>query len=121
RSWARRQLALGWASQGEGKLREALDLLDRAAAGHTPTPAEERTRLLVLGQQPGRRREALRQIERNLARAPLSTEDQLPLAQLYEAEGEHPEARALLLKLLTEHERNGQYLAAQVRSLLARR
>jgi predicted Zn-dependent protease len=118
RAWARRTLALGLAATGSYRLfREAVALLDENKGGG---PAEDRqTRALVLATQPAHRRQAMRLFEELVGpRVAPAPEVRFLLAQLSEADGNWPKARAHLRVLLGEHDKNPVYLAYSVRALL---
>jgi hypothetical protein len=118
-AWARRELALATAADGTPEaVRDALALLDAAPA--PPSEADRRACALVMGMRPERRREALNLFEETVGRQPLTPDEQFRLALLWDAADDCPRARELMFSLLTAHAREPQYLAGQVRMLLAR-
>jgi tetratricopeptide (TPR) repeat protein len=120
-AWARRQLAVVWAWEDGGpKYRQALALLEGRPVAAGEAVADERARAFVRGSRPGKLREALRAIERSLARGPLTPNEQFRLAQLYERADEWPKAREQWLGLVTADGKNPAYLAHFIETLLAR-
>jgi tetratricopeptide (TPR) repeat protein len=130
-AWARRMLAtlpfqvvvLGDPVESAAPVRsvseaEALGLLRLNQQGKESV-ADRRARALVVGTDPRRRPEAVRLFEETLPLAPLTAEEQFRLAQLREAKGDHTGAGELMLGLLASEPRNAQFLAGQVRRLLA--
>src|SRR5262249_44638453 len=129
-AWARRMLAtlsfqlvaLRGAAKGVAlpvSEAEALKLLSLNRHGGKDSVADRRARALVLGTDAGRRQDAGRLFGETLPLAPLTPEEQFRLAQLYEAKGDHSRAGEQMLSLLAAQPRNAQFLAGQVRRLLA--
>jgi tetratricopeptide (TPR) repeat protein len=116
-AWARRTLALTMPTLGSySQFKEAVALLDANGAA---TPEDRLAKAVVLGMQPVHRREAIHLFEGLGARpGSVPPDAQLLLAQLYEADGNWPRAHALMLALVTEHEKNPLYQARFVRALL---
>jgi tetratricopeptide (TPR) repeat protein len=121
RSWARRNLAFVYATQGKvERLSQALALLDENRRLKGDTPEDQRTRAVVLALHPGRQQEAIRTLEELGRRHPLTPDEQLVLASLYETTGDWREARSRLLSLVTSNSDNPRYLAHYIHSLLLR-
>jgi len=119
-SWARRNLAVGLAVGGSyRRFQEALALLEANVPGGAVE--DQRAKALVLGTQPGRRREAIRLFEDVLRRQPPTADEQFLLARLHEANRDWPKARDLLLSLVTAPERvKADHLAHYARGLIHR-
>jgi tetratricopeptide (TPR) repeat protein len=116
--WARRELAFAFAAPATGEaVGRGLDLL--AASPDPESLANRRARLLVLGLDPARRRDALRRFDETLAAGPLTPDEQFRLALLCEADKDRTRSRELMFSLLAAHGRDPRYLAAQVQVLLA--
>jgi tetratricopeptide (TPR) repeat protein len=117
---ARRSLAVLLAVGGSyQQFQEAQALLRQNAGEGAETPEDRQARALVLATRPASRREAIRLFEGLSSRsAAAPAEHRFRLAQLYEADGNWPRARAHLLALLGEHGKNPVYLAHYVRALL---
>jgi tetratricopeptide (TPR) repeat protein len=117
RAWARRQLALICAAKGEAGYREAQSLLaaNRQAGA---TVADERAEAFLSALQPGKRAEALNRVEKTLDTQPLSADEQLRLARLYEAEGQPMKASRHLLDLLEQDPKNPEYLVCYIQNQL---
>jgi predicted Zn-dependent protease len=116
-AWARRQLALVLASH-PARVEEALALVDANAGKAGLSPADARARAAVLGSRADQRREAIGQIEQSAAATPLAPDEQLTLAQLYEADGNLARAREQLVSLLATQAHSPRYLAYHVHLLL---
>jgi exosortase len=119
-AWARRGLAVALAVRGDYRhFQEALALLEDNGKETGEAAANEQAQALVLATQPGRRREALRLLERAAARqAAPPPEVRLALAELYTADGDWPGARDQIVALLAADRDNPAYLARYVRGLL---
>jgi tetratricopeptide (TPR) repeat protein len=118
---ARRLLALTVSADGSSKgAEEAQALLEQNRRTGRDTIADDRVRAAVLANRPGQRRDGLGRFEATLSLQPCTQEEQLLLAQLHDAAGDHFKARDLFLGLLADDADNPQYLAAYVRSLLQR-
>jgi tetratricopeptide (TPR) repeat protein len=120
RAVARRRLALVLVTQG-GLLRvqEALALLESNLQARRESPEDQRLKALVLGMRPGGQRDAIRAFEELARIQPPTHEEKAFLAGLYEASGDWPRARSLLLDALAEGGDNPAYLDALARGLLA--
>jgi len=119
RSWARRNLALVYAIQGEVEnLGKALALMEENRQLKRDTPEDQRVRGIVLALHPGKQHEAIRSLEELDRRHALTPDEQLVLARLYGASGNGEAARSRLLSLATANGDNPKYLAPYVRSLL---
>jgi tetratricopeptide (TPR) repeat protein len=121
-AWARRELAQTLAVQGGyPRYREALALLETNAVGGE-TIEDRMVKALVLATQPSQRRAAIATYER-LAdkRAANSPAVQFLLAQLYDADGDWPNAHAAFLTLLKTQDKNPTYVAAYTRVLIGRK
>jgi Flp pilus assembly protein TadD len=85
------------------------------------TSEDRRARALIKAAHPGRAGEALTLFQQTLsAQVPLTAEEQLRLAQLYDLAGDPNQADELMNKLLNSPGVTGQVIAAQVRRLLGR-
>ena len=116
------QLAvLGRSAAGVRLLSEAaaLRLLAQNRRALGDTVADQRARALVVAADRRRLGEALRLFEDTLPQPPASADEQFRQAQLCDLAGDSGRAARLMLGLLDEHKQNGQYLAGQVRLLLA--
>ena len=131
-AWARRMLAtLSFQLVVLGRLAPddrrpvteaaALRLLgrNRTANAGSESVADQRARALVVAADRDRVGEALRLFEATLPGQPLTPDEQFRLAQLYDLAGNAARADGLMLALLNDHPQNAQYLAGQVRLLLA--
>jgi tetratricopeptide (TPR) repeat protein len=112
RAWARRQLALALAYDGDEQHHaEALALVQAdAAAG--------RVRDFVAAARPAGRAAALRRLEASLAALPPTADERFRLARLYEAAGDADKAREHSLEALTQDMHNPTYLAHHIELLL---
>jgi tetratricopeptide (TPR) repeat protein len=118
-AWARRQLALLLVDLREERAYgEAVALIKQNFAEQGELPGDQRTMARVLALQPEKRQEAVRLLEVSRESQPLPPDDQLLLAQLYEAGGDRPRAREQLLALVTANKQSSQYLAYYMRTLL---
>jgi tetratricopeptide (TPR) repeat protein len=100
--WARRHRAMGLARSGSyAKIREALPLIERNLEDAGATPEDQRARAILLSVQPGRRAEAVKALEASFRNLPATADEQMLLAQLYEASGNWPAARERLSALTT--------------------
>jgi tetratricopeptide (TPR) repeat protein len=121
RAWVKRFLAIARASGDYEQAREALGQLG-VSADKQEGAEDLRAKLLILAGQQGPRhwREQVNVLE-SLARiSTLSGDEQLLLAQRYEALGEKRKAREQMLTLLAEHGTNPDYLAYYAESLVRR-
>ncbi|MCS6850891.1 MAG: tetratricopeptide repeat protein [Gemmataceae bacterium] len=124
-NWARRRLAVQLAGSGSlTRCREALALLDQIA---DPSADDLRARAVVLAGQKSRRfpgqsetarRQAIRLLEELVQRGEATTADQFLLAQLYEADGDWPRARARMQPVLAARDVTAMHLGTYVRALL---
>jgi tetratricopeptide (TPR) repeat protein len=116
---ARRELALVLAFKGTyPAFQEALKLLEVNAKG-SESLEDRRIKALVLATQPARRREAIKLFEQLAGQGPANSPVvQFLLAQLYESDGNWAKARATLVAVLKEQEKNPVFLAVYVRALL---
>jgi tetratricopeptide (TPR) repeat protein len=120
-AWTRRQLALVLAGAGgEANYRAALALLDANRTPAGETLADRRARALVEATRPDQRSAALSTLEELPGDPPLTPDEQLRLARLYEAAGDWPRAQAQMQSLLETDPLNPAYLVHAVRNLLAR-
>lgn len=125
--WAKRQLA--WIesdyfnvirnkpesiSEVEQRKREAQALRWIAAPSKYDQEHRNRERILIESLLPSRREQALQRWDDQVGEADLFPEEQLALAHLYHALGQHEKARKLMLSLLKQEPRNGRYLATIV-------
>jgi len=94
-------------------------LLDRNRRALGDTVTDRRARALVVAADRRRLGEALRLFEETLAEQPPTADEQFRRAQLCDMAGDSRRAADLMLSLLDAHKHNGQYLAGQVRLLLA--
>ncbi len=125
--WARRQLAMTWASYGGyANLQRASKLIEENLATGEPTPQDLRLQasFLAIDPSPTRRLQAIDAMETLLQREELtSPDDRFQLAQLYLALGnmakfrEH--MRALLAKSGTEKAKMGKYALHYIEAELA--
>jgi tetratricopeptide (TPR) repeat protein len=121
RMWARRALAVARASNGKRKdFEAALDLLNQNIRLSGGSVEDERLKVLLFLTQPRRRKDAIDILEDLVGRRAAAPEDQLLLAQLYDADGDPARARELMASLLANHGNNPKYIAAFVDSLLRR-
>jgi tetratricopeptide (TPR) repeat protein len=97
----------------------ALRLLQRNRLNDRETVADRRARALVVAADRTRLGGALRLFEETLPQQPPTPDEQFRLAQLCALAGDSERAGGLMLGLLGEHPHNGQYLAGQVRLLIA--
>lgn len=118
RAWARRQLALILAASGEKGYQEAQSLL-AANRQRGASVTDERAEAFVSALLPGKRAEALARVEKTLTRQPLSSDEQLRLARLYEAEGQSMKASKYLLDLLELDPKNPEYVVCYIQNLLS--
>jgi predicted Zn-dependent protease len=121
-AWVRRELAQTLAVQGGyPRFREALSLLETNAIGGETTE-DRQVKAFVLATQPFQRRAAIAAYERLADRRAANSPDvQFLLAQLYEADGDWPNARAAFLTLLKTQDKNPKYVAAYTRALIGRK
>ncbi len=120
-AWARRELALIRAWNGEAGYREALDLLDRNRQDGVYTRAERRaTDLVRATRSADDRRTALRALDETQSAYPLGVDEELFVARLYEADDDWPKQRDHLLNVLAADPKNPEYLAFYIKSLLGR-
>ena len=121
-AWARRSLALAWASSGDYKQsQEALDLLNENLRNHK-TPEDQRAQALVLAMRPGGRREAIQELEESFAERRPRPDEEFLLARLYEANRDWDQAKTHFLNLATAPEgANPMHLAYYVIALLRRK
>jgi tetratricopeptide (TPR) repeat protein len=118
-TWARRELAMVLAASGdEYKCAEAEALLGAVPKPGGDAAAYLRVQAFVLGARPAGRAEALRWLDVEGKASPLPADEQLRLAQLYDAEGRWPEARERLATLVTVDRQNPEYLAYLTDGLL---
>ncbi len=118
RLWARRQLALALAFDGdEAKYREAQAL---AQSDPVNDPAGRRVRDFVEAARPQTRPEALRRLEASLKPLPPTADELYRLARIYEAANETEKARQTMLDVLALDMHNPEYLAHHADSLLRR-
>ncbi len=116
RRWARRQLALALAFDGdEGKYREAQQLL---AAEPAADLAAQRARAFVEAARPQTRADALRRLEASRKALPPTVDELFRLACLYEADGDLDRARQTMLDVLALDVHNPEYLARHAAGLL---
>ncbi|HWY88636.1 MAG TPA: tetratricopeptide repeat protein [Gemmataceae bacterium] len=115
---ARRQLALILAGKRSGELGKALALIDLNLQKNPNNTVDLRARALVQATLPSQRRNAIGVFEETARRRPLSADEQLQLAQLFEAEGDRLHAGAQIVALLTTAPENPQYLAFYIRHLI---
>jgi Tfp pilus assembly protein PilF len=115
---ARRQLAAILATRGPDGRTEALDLLTRNTKEHGDTPADERVRWYVTGQDPAKLARAIAQFQESLERQPPSPSERLLLAELCLAAGKAGQARAALQPLLAQPAPQpvARYVAALIRA-----
>lgn len=116
RLWARRQLALALAFDGDAeKYRQAQELVRQATSEDVQG---QRARDLVTAARPEGRAEALARIEASRKGAPLTADELYRLAQAYEAAGSLNRAREVMLEVLTLDGQGPGYLAHHIASLL---
>jgi tetratricopeptide (TPR) repeat protein len=115
---ARRQLASILAAKGSADYARALTLIDENLHKRPGNAADIRARAFIEAVQPSQRRQAIRVFEETARRQPLSTDEQLQLAQLFDADGEGARAREQVVALLTAQPENPQFLAYYVRLLI---
>ena len=115
-AWARRELAMVLAGGGDPAK------VDEAAALVGPRPnegtADRRARAFVQGSRPEDRDGALRLLEEEAQASPLPPDEQFRLARLYDTVGSWPQARDLLIELVTSDRQNPEYLARLIDGLL---
>ncbi len=118
--WARRGLALTLASGSDfSQSRQALALIDENLRERPESPEDQRVRALVLALQPGGRRQSIKTLESAYARQRPTPEEQLLLAQLYEANHDWTQANEYLVTLLnSKGGATPPHLAYYVRALL---
>jgi hypothetical protein len=115
----RRRLAQLLADRaGDADLAQALALLDVNRTAFGETPADHRARALVLAARPEGRGPAIRTVEASRSDGPLAPDEELRLAQLYDAEGDWPRARDLMAGLLARDGQDPACLSAYARALL---
>jgi predicted Zn-dependent protease len=114
---ARRHLAFVLAARGKADLARALALIDGNLSLRPNNAADLRARAFVEALTPSRRRQAIRVFEETAGRQPLSADEQLLLARLFDADDDQPRAREQVLALLTLQPENPQFLAFYVRQL----
>lgn len=120
-AWARRQVALTLANNGEyRKFKEALSLLEVNRRHQVNVPADELVHALVLSSQPAHRREAITYFERHIQTQTLLPEEHFRLAQLYDAAGEWGKARPEYQAAAMGKKKNLQFLAYYAQRLLNR-
>jgi Tfp pilus assembly protein PilF len=118
RRWARRQLAVALAFDGdEAKYREAEDLL---RADDADDPAARRARDFLAAARPQTRADALRRLEASLKAVPAAADELFRLACVYEADNDADRARQTMLDVLGLDANNPEYLARFAGSLLRR-
>jgi Tfp pilus assembly protein PilF len=118
-AWARRNVALCLAQTNQPEyLREALGCLSENLGNHPNSIEDRRARAFILATRPAHRREAIAAFEDLFQQVPAAAEEQFTLAQLVDAEGDTTKARGLLLDLVTAHDRNPQYIAYYLTSLI---
>ncbi len=118
RLWARRQLALALAFDGdEAKSREAQELARTDPLGDA---AGRRVRDFVEAARPTTRPEALRRLEESLKALPPTADELFRLARIYEAAGDAEKARQTMLEVLALDMHNPEYLAHHAAGLLRR-
>jgi tetratricopeptide (TPR) repeat protein len=118
RRWARRQLALALAFDGdEAKYREARELLQAEPADD---PVARRARDFVEAARPQTRADALRRLEASWKAVPPAVDELFRLARLYEAADDGEKARQTMLDVLALGVHNPEYLAHHAGSLLRR-
>ena len=118
-TWARRQLAMGLATQGGyQKIRQALALVERNLQAQGESVEDQQLKALFLGMQPGGQREAIRVFEDLERHQPPTPDEKFLVARLYEASGNRPKARELMFSALASDGENPVYLASLTRSLL---
>jgi tetratricopeptide (TPR) repeat protein len=128
--WARRMMALvPFQMAVLGRLPEgarwpvsektALWLLDQNRQEGKESVVDRRARALVIGIDPKRRMEAIELFEKTRSSGPLTLDERFRLAQLYELAGNRLRAGELMLGVLNENDHNPQFIAGQVRRLLA--
>jgi tetratricopeptide (TPR) repeat protein len=116
RLWARRQLALALAFDGdETKYREAQELVRSEPVGD---PAARRVRDFVEAARPQTRPEALRRLEAFLKAVPPTADELFRLVRVYEAANDTDKARQTMLDLLALDLHNPEYLAHHAGNLL---
>jgi tetratricopeptide (TPR) repeat protein len=118
RRWARRQLALALAFDGdEAKYGEAQDLL---RTDGDDDPAARRARDFLAAARPQTRADALRRLEASLKAVPSAADELFRLACVYEADNDWDRARQTMLDVLALDANNPEYLAHFTVSLLRR-
>jgi tetratricopeptide (TPR) repeat protein len=119
-SWARRQLAAGYAlSRKSRDIGAALAWLENNQAVAGRHIEDERLGALLRSLRPENRAESMRVFQQTVTRQPLTENEQFLLARVYAATGDFAEARTLVLALLTTHPDDAQYLAFHIGTLLA--
>jgi len=113
-SRARRNLALLLAGKEGSDKAKALALIDCNIQAHPNSVTDARARAVILGN----RSQAIHVFEETARRQPLSLDEQLQLARLFEAEQDLTRTREHLVALLTEEPENTQLLAFSIRHLL---
>jgi predicted Zn-dependent protease len=108
-AWARRQLAVLVAPRNRA---EALALLDGGS------PADERVRLYVVGQDPAELPQVLKRFSESLEHRPATAAERLLLADLYLAADQASQARAVLQPLATARDPQPQHVARYAAALI---
>ena len=120
----KRVLAMLLASSGDHRRAvQALELLGNDEIGQKASVEDRRARARILARQANRpqRRAAIRLLETINAEQLPQADDQYLLAQLYEADGDWPAAKAVYQSLLTADPKNGTVILTYVRSLIRRK
>jgi predicted Zn-dependent protease len=115
---SRRQLALALAGRSAGDHAKALALIDENLQARPHQAADLRARAFILAGNSSQRRQAIRVFEETAKRQPLAADEQLLLAQLFEADGDQPRAREQIVALLTAQPENPQFLSFYLRHLV---
>jgi tetratricopeptide (TPR) repeat protein len=115
---ARRQLALALSGQIKGDQARALALINENLAARPRQLADERACAFVLASNSSQRWQAIRVFGETAQHQPLDANEQLLLAQLYEADGDQPRAREQIVALLTAQPESPQFLSFYVRHLI---
>jgi tetratricopeptide (TPR) repeat protein len=121
--WARRTLAINLATRGGYRgFQDALKLLEKVADDQDGSGEDRYARGIVLATQPAHRAEAIQLLEAASAAKSVPAGNKsnttLLLLQLYEQEGNWPQARALLQSLVAENRKNPVYVSRYIRVLL---
>jgi tetratricopeptide (TPR) repeat protein len=111
-AWARQTLAVTLATASPPRFKEALELVP-ARSGETAK--DRQARGLVLATRPAHRGEAIRLLEGLSAPSPFA---RFVLAQIYEADGHWPRARAQLVALVADEGKSPTFLDYYARALL---